>query len=136
VSDTFLTLVVEDGTSDLARTIARTLSPGGDGMWMTGLSPSGDAPVTHWGSSGWVPDAWMHMVPVQTYTQDGDGAWVLVSETPGDPLAVIAGCAAAGVTVDPTALAALFASADVTAQDPFVALDRLGLQLVREDIDA
>jgi hypothetical protein len=132
MSDTFLTLIVSDADVALARTIAATLSDGGDGMWTTAMSSDGSAPATHWGSSGWVPEAWMHMVPVQTYAQDDTGAWVLVSETPGDPLAVIAGCAAQGVEINPAALAALYASADVTEQDPWTALARRGLRLVQE----
>ena len=133
MTDTFLTLIVQDATAELARTIARTLSPGGDGMWTTGLSPDGTAPATHWASSGWVPAAWMHMVPVRTYEQTDTG-WVLVSETPGDKQAVLDGCAAAGVVIDPAALDALFASADVTEQEPWTALARLGLVLVTGDV--
>jgi hypothetical protein len=130
--NTFLTLVVPDDDAALARTIAATLSSGGAGMWTTPLSSDGSEPATHWVSSGLVPEAWMYMVPVRTYEQQDDtGAWILVSQTPGDLQAVIAGCSAAGVTIDPDALAALYASADVTQQDPWVAFDRLGVTIVQ-----
>lgn len=130
MTDTFLTLIVPDASVDLARTIAATLSDGGKGMWTTPLSSDGSAPATHWISSGWVPAAWMHMVPVRTYEQTDTG-WVLVSETPGDPQAVLDGCAAQGVVIDPAALDALFATADVTEQEPGVAVGRMGLQMVQ-----
>jgi hypothetical protein len=133
MSAIFRTLIVTADTAPLARLIADTLDPrGAAAMWETPLSPTGTTPPTHYVSSGWIPPAWQAMVPTQTWAQDADGAWVLVSETPGDPAAVIGGCAAAGVTIDPAALDALFANADVTAQDPFVALARLGLTLVRD----
>ena len=130
--DIFLSLIVPDSGADLARTIAATLSPTGAGMWTTPLAPTADGPATHWISSGWVPPAWQSMVPVRTYEQTDDG-WVLVSETPGDQQAVLDGCAAEGVVLDPVALAALFETADVTEQEPFVAMDRLGLVMAHAD---
>jgi hypothetical protein len=133
VSAIFRTLIVTADTAPLARSIADTLDPrGAAAMWETPLSPTGALPATHFVSSGWIPPAWQAMVPTQWYAQDDTGAWVLVSETPGDPLAVIAGCAAQGVEINPAALAALYASADVTEQDPWTALARRGLRLVQE----
>jgi hypothetical protein len=72
----------------------------------------------------------MYMVPVKTYEITPDG-WVLVSETPGDQAEVIAGCAAAGVEIDPEQLSNAFSKSDVTTQDPWIAFGRLGLRLVQ-----
>ena len=131
MSDIFRTLIVPVTTAPFARDIAAALGgPGGAYMWQTPLAPSVDGPATHYVSSGWIPPAWQVMVPTQTWAQDADGSWTLVESTPGDPTAVIAGCAAAGLVVDPVALADLYAVADVTAQEPWTAFARLGLLMV------
>ena len=130
VGDVFLTLIVEDAEVALARTVAATMSPGGVGMWTTPLSATGQLPATHWISTGWVPAGWQAIVPTQTWEQAEDGTWTETSSTPGDPDAVLAACEAAGLEVTAAEIAALFAAADVTAQDPWVAMGRLGLQMV------
>lgn len=132
MTDAMLTMIVPDAQVALARTIAATLSEGGKGIWTTPLSSDGTAPATHWISSGFVPAAWLYMVPVRTYEQT-DGAWGLVNQTAGDPAAVIAGCAEQGVTIDAKQVAKLFAAADVTEQEPQTALGRLGLRLVQSE---
>ncbi|GEM_PF-1660779 len=130
VGDVFLTLIVEDAEVALARTVAATMSPGGVGMWTTPLSATGQLPATHWISTGWVPAGWQAIVPTQTWEQAEDGTWTETGSTPGDPDAVLAACEAAGLEVTAAEIAALFAAADVTAQDPWVAMGRLGLQLL------
>ncbi len=128
--DIFRTLIVPDAQVALARAIAAALAPGGAGMWTTPLSPTGTAPATHWASSGLIPPGWQQMVPTQVWAENADGQWVKVSETPGDPALVLHAALAAGIETDADAIAALFASADVTEQDPYEACARLGLTLV------
>ena len=130
MSDTFLTLIVPDAEVALARTVAATMDPGGVGMWTTPLSADGQEPATAWISTGWVPEGWQAIVPTQTWEQAEDGTWTETGSTPGDPDAVLAACEAAGLEVTAAEIAALFAAADVTAQDPWVAMGRLGLQLL------
>ena len=59
-----------------------------------------------------------------------DGVWTLVSSEPGDPVAVYEAASAAGVSTTQAEVDALFAAADVTTQEPFVAMGRLGLTIV------
>lgn len=134
---TFLTLIVPDASVALARLIAATLDPLGSGMWVTPLGPTAAGPITHWISTGYVEEGWQQMAPISTYQyQPDDGSWVLIDRTPGNPQAVLAGCAAAGVTVDPVALDVLYATADITDQPPFMAMERLGLVMVQPPEDA
>ena len=131
MTDIFRTLVLPANVTPLAQEIAATLSPGGVGMWTTGLSPTGAEPATHFISTGFIPPEFAHMVPEQFWEQDETGAWVQTGSTPGDPVAVYEACTAAGMTVTLEEIEAVYAVADVTEQEPFVAMGRLGLVLVQ-----
>ncbi len=74
------------------------------------------------------------MVPEQFWEQDETGAWVQTGSTPGNPQAVYEACTAAGMTVTLEEIEAIFTVADVTEQEPFVAMGRMGLVLVSEPI--
>ena len=132
--DEFRTLILPANVTPLAHEIAATLSPGGVGMWITGLSPTGAEPATHFISTGFIPPEFASMVPEQFWEQDETGAWVQTGSTPGDPVAVYEACTAAGMTVTLEEIEAVYAVADVTEQEPFVALGRMGLVLVSEPI--
>ena len=134
--DIFRTLIVPTANVDLARAIAASFGPGGDGMWTTPLSTTGLDPASHYISSGFVPEAFAYMAPCQTWEQDEDGAWVLVSSEPGDPVAVYTAASEAGVICTQAEVDALFAAADVTAQEPFVAMGRLGLTIINPPLDS
>lgn len=131
MSDTFLTLIVPTANVELARSVAAAMDPGGAGMWTTPLSPSGQEPATHWISTGWVPAAWQVIVPTQTWEQEEDGTWIKTSETPGDPILVYERASEAGIECTQADIDALFSVADVTQQDPWIALARLGLVMVQ-----
>lgn len=135
MSDLFRTLIVPASQVDLARAIAASFGPGGMGMWTTPLSATGAEPASHFISSGFVPPEFAYMVPCQTWEQDEDGAWVLVSSEPGDPVAVYQAATEAGVSCTQADVDALFASADVTAQEPFVAMGRMGLMIISPPMD-
>ena len=134
MTDIFRTLILPADVTPLAQEIAATLSPGGVGMWTTGLSPTGAEPATHFISTGFIPPEFAYMVPEQFWTQDETGAWVQTGSTPGDPVAVYEACTAAGMTVTLEEIEAVYAVADVTEQEPFVAMGRMGLVLVSEPI--
>lgn len=51
------TMVVPAALAPLARALAAGLSPGGVGMFTTGLSPTGTEPATHYVSSGLINPA-------------------------------------------------------------------------------
>lgn len=130
--DAFRTLILPAAVTPLAREIAATLSPGGIGMLTTGLSPTGEAPPTHYISSGLIAPEFAHMLPEQVWEQDEDGAWVQTGSTPGNPEAVHAVCTAAGMELTLAQVEAIFAVSDVTEQGPFEAGARLGLVMVQE----
>jgi hypothetical protein len=133
--DEFRTLILPANVTPLAQEIAATLSSGGSGMWTTGLSATGSPPATHFISTGFIPPEFAHMVPEQFWVQDETGAWVQTGSESGNPVAVYEACTAAGMTVTLEQVEAIFAVADVTEQEPFVAMGRLGVMIVQEPIN-
>ena len=128
----FRTLVTTAATTPLARDIAATLSPtAGQNMWLTGLSATGNAPATHYVSTGLISPEFAALVPEQVWEQDENGDWVQTGSSPGDPVMCYQMCIAGGLTVTQAQVNAVYAAADVTQQEPFVAFARLGLQMVQ-----
>ena len=128
----FRTLVTTAATTPLARDIAAFLSPsGGQNMWLTGLSATGNAPATHYVSTGLISPEFAMLVPEQMWEQDENGDWVQTGSSPGDPVLCYQMCVAGGLTVTQAEVDAVYAAADVTEQEPFVAFARLGLQMVQ-----
>ena len=131
----FRSLICTAATTPLARDIAATLSPtGGQNMWLTGLSATGNAPATHYVSTGLISPEFAMLVPEQTWEQDANGDWVQTGSSPGDPVLCYQMCVAGGLTVTQAQVDAVYAAADVTQQEPFVAFARLGLQMVQEPL--
>ena len=131
----FRSLICTAATTPLARDIAATLSPtAGQNMWLTGLSATGNAPATHYVSTGLISPEFAALVPEQVWEQDANGDWVMTSSTPGDPVACYDLCIAGGLTVTQAQVDAVYTAADVTEQEPFVAFARLGLQMVQEPL--
>lgn len=131
MSDIFRTLILPAEVTPLAQEIAAALSPAGAGMWTTGISPTGTAPATHYISSGLIGPDFAYLVPQQVYSQDESGDWQLIETLPGNPEAVVAACNANGLQLSLEQVQAIFDTADVTDQEPFVAMQRLGLTLVQ-----
>jgi len=134
--DDFRTMILPADVTPLAQRIASTLSPAGAGMWTTGLAPTAEGSATHFISTGQISPEFAYMVPCQVWAQDEDGAWVQTGSEPGNPVAVYNACVAAGMEVTLAEVEAVFAVADVTEQDPFVAMARMGLVMVQETVDA
>ena len=131
----FRTLITTAATTPLARDIAATLSPtAGQNMWLTGLSATGNAPATHYVSTGLISPEFAALVPEQVWEQDENGDWVQTGSTPGDPVACYDLCVASGMTVTQAQVNAVYAASDVTQQEPFVAFSRLGLLMVQEPL--
>ena len=127
--DIFRTLIITATSAPLARTIAAAFG-GGIGMWTTPLSASGLDPATHYISTGYIPPEFAYMVPLQVWEQDANGVWTLVSTEPGDPVAVYNACVQAEIPCTQSDIDAIYATADVTDQEPFVAMARLRLQII------
>ena len=102
----------------------------GAGMLVVGLSASGNAPATHYISSGPISDEMAALLPCKSITTDAQGNQQTTA-TPGMPEAVPALAAKAGITATKTQINALYAAIDVSDQEPFAALARLGLKMVQ-----
>jgi len=134
--DVFRTLIVAADQAPLARLIAATLDPVNcQDMFTTGLSPTGDEPATHYISSGGISEGFAQLVPFTVWAQEGDPPqWVEVSHDPGHPAKTFELCIQAGLEVTLEAIEVMYASADVTAENPWAAMARMGLQLVRPPV--
>ena len=99
-------------------------------MFVVGLSASGNAPATHYISAGAISDEMAALLPCKSITTDAQGNQQTTT-TPGMPEAVPALAAKAGITATKTQINALYAAIDVSDQEPFAAMERLGLKLVQ-----
>ena len=127
---TFRTLIIPTAHVQLARDLAAAIDPAGSqGLFMTPLT-NGQT-VTHYISSGIVSDSFAQPLPLTQWAQDEEGAWVQTSHWPGMPEAI----AQMAATLDPpfpleaAQVAAAFAASDISEQEPFVAMGRMGLSL-------
>ena len=134
--DVYRNLIVPADQAPLARLIAATLDPVNcSDMFTTGLSPTGDEPATHYISSGGISEGFAALVPFTVWAQEGDPPeWVEVSHDPGKPVKTYELCIQAGLEVTLEAIEVMYASADVTAENPWAAMARMGLQLVRPPV--
>lgn len=116
---TFGTFIVTNAVRNNLRDLSQRMDRANtDGMFMVGLSATGALPATHWVSTGMVPAAYVNAMSDSTrlYTI-AKKAW----EDDGDVFPFTQ----AQVT---NALS----KCDVSADNPFDAMARLGLQLVAE----
>ena len=126
---TNLTIVLPAAAQALAQGLCvAAAGEAGAGMFTTGLSATGEAPATHFISSGAVETKFAAILPIGTVTTVDEVE--TATRSAGDVAAVIQLAADAGVAVDMATVGGLFAALDVTAQDPFAAMERLGLRLV------
>ena len=128
---TNLTIVLPAAAKALAQGLCQAAAgEAGAGMFTTGLSATGEAPATHYISTGAIETQFADILPLSTITTvDEVGT---VTRSAGDVAAVIQLAKDAGQTVDAKTIGGLFAALDVSEQSPFEAMARLGLQLVTE----
>ena len=127
----FRTIVIPASVAVNARNLCKGLAPGsGDGMFLTGLSATGDAPATHYVSSGTISDEMAALLPCKKVSKDKDGK-DLITTAPGMPEAVPTLATKAKISTTKAKITALYASIDVSDQPPFEAMARLGLQIVQ-----
>ena len=127
----FRTIVIPASVAVNARNLCKGLAPGsGDGMFLTGLSATGGPPSTHFVSSGSISDEMAALLPCKTVTKDAEGNDVITT-SPGMPAAVPALATKAGLSTTKAKITTLYAAIDVSDQDPFAALARLGLKMVQ-----
>ena len=133
MTDVFRTIIVPAAEVALAQQIATTVAPvAGQGMWTTPLSADGQEPATAYVSTGFIAPEWEILMPLQTW-EEVDGVWTQTDAYPGDAVQLLAAIQAADpdTTITLPQLVGLFATCDVTTQDPWVAFQRLGLQIVQ-----
>ena len=120
-------MIVPAEHADLARLLCETLAgPGGAGMFTTALSATGDDPATHYISSGLIESDFADLLPLIELPADADPVI-----HPGQPDLIIQMATTQGMGVTFDEVLALLAAVDVTGQDAFAALDRLGLRIVQ-----
>ena len=127
---TFRTLIIPSAHVQLARDLAAAIDPvGSQGLFMTALTNGNQ--ITHYISSGIVSEAFAQPLPLTQWAQDEEGAWVQVSHWPGMPEAIaqMAGQLDPPFPLEAAQVAAAFAASDISEQEPFVAMGRMGLSL-------
>lgn len=106
------TLIVPAIHAPLARELCKTLAgPSGDNMFVRELSPTGTAPATHYASSGLIEDQFAALMAA--------GAE-----------AVFGQAQLAGIATTLEAITALLQSSDISEEEPFSVLGRLGLKTI------
>lgn len=132
----FRSLIIPSAHVQLARDLASAINPqDASGMFTTPLTDGQS--VTHYISTGIVSDEFAAPLPLTTWAQDEEGAWVQTSHWPGDPQAIadIAAQLDPPFPVSAAEIEVAFNASDITAQEPFVAMGRMGLALYQEDIE-
>ena len=130
----FRTLIVPAAIVNSARFLSGSLAgKAGDGMYLTPLSPSGQEPATHYISSGIISSEFADILPlniVDTASKE------VVKSNPGNAKAVADRGKALETPLDVTEdqINGIFASVDVSEQDPYEAMARLGLKLIQSKI--
>lgn len=116
-------LIVPAAYAPLARALCAGLAEGsaGEGMLITPLSPSGEAPATHYISEGMIDDGLAYLLPLKTFVEDGTE-----TTTHGHP-DIIAEMANGAATL--AQVTGLLAAVDVSEQSPATAIARLKLQM-------
>lgn len=130
----FATLIVTAADASLARSIAASFGPGGEGMWTAELSFNGLGPATHYISTGYITKQFIDLAPCTTWEQEQNGVWVEVDYYPGDAESVYEQASQAGVQCSLSGIEGLFLRSDCSKQQPFVAIERLGLIIVNTEI--
>ena len=134
---THRTIIVPAAFQQLAQGLCEAAAEGdaGKGMFTTGLSADGTAPATHYMSSGYIFDDFAALLPLTTVEPSTEaGEPDTVTERPSN-VPVVEGLAAqAGIDLPPGTIAALFAAIDVSEQEPFTALTRLGLKITQPEV--
>lgn len=110
----FKTMIVQANVVELAREISASFGESGQGMWTTPLSPTGIYPATHYISTGFVPPEFANLLT------DAQALYDIAIEQ--------------GVDCTLEQVEQIVADSDVTEEEPFVAMARLGIMMINEEI--
>jgi hypothetical protein len=137
MAEAYRNIIIADSQVGLARLITETLAPvGGKDMYNTPLSPTGLMPATHWISSGFIDANYAALLPLFEWNKDENGDWVKTVLSPGYPEVVMNMCLMADPPLEVTLakVRAIFDASDVTLEQPFAAMTRMDLQIVRDNV--
>lgn len=126
-------LIVPAAFQTLAQGLCEAMAEGdaGKGMFATALSADGQEPVTHYISSGGLAQEFADILPLTTVTPATEpGEPDVITTRPGNVAVVETRAAQAGITLPAGTIAALFSAIDVSEQEPFAAMARLGIKLI------
>ena len=125
-------MLVPTAQRSFAQTLcAAAVGPSGAGMWLTGASASGNTPASWYVCEGLIQTQFAALLPLWTALQDPVTlVWTLTQASLGDAATVASMATAGGMTVTLVQVQALFAAVDVTQQNVWAALGRLGLQRI------
>lgn len=127
---THRTIIVPAAFQQLAQGLCEAAAEGdaGKGMFTTALSADGQEPPTHYISAGKIEQQFADILPLTTIDEEGNAF------TRQGNVEFVEGIGAqAGISLPAGTVAALFAAIDVSEQEPFTALARLGLQLTQPE---
>ena len=111
---THRTIILPASITPTCQALSEALSgEAGSGMWTTGLSPTGAEPATHFISTGMISDEFAAMI--------------------AGPDVMFAACEAAGLSTTLAKCERILGKADVSDEEPFFAIARLGLILVQKE---
>ncbi len=119
-------MIVPDSLVGLARALAAGLSPGGSGMFTTGVSADGNGPATHWISSGAIGYRFAELITSADALYDAcaeAGASVTLAQCN----ALVTQCEVS----DGTRVIDVDGAATTVDEGPHEMLERLGLQLLQ-----
>lgn len=134
MADAFRTIILPLSSRVNAHTIANAFDKVGDDMFPTFLSATGADPATHAISSGLIPTGFTNPLPFSTWTYNGT-QWVETVVSTGNAAAVRTFVNnKLGTSFTLTQVQNFLASLDISDQDPFVAMGRLGLKIINPTI--
>ena len=129
---THRTIIVPATLAESARAACAGLAgPGGSNMFTTPLSPTGEAPPTHYISSGLIEEPFADLLPLTSVSYAEDGT-PFTETRPGNVALTVQLAADAGLPRTEAEVSALLSAVDVSAQSAQDALTLRGLRMVVE----
>ena len=126
------TIIVPAAIAGAARAACAGLAgSGGSNMFTTPLSPTGEAPPTHYISSGMIEEPFADLLPLTSVSYAEDGT-PFTETRPGNVALTVQLAADAGLPLTEAEVSALLYAVDVSAQSAQDALTLRGLRLVVE----
>lgn len=126
------TIIVPATLAESARAACAGLAgPGGSGMFTIPLSPTGEAPPTHYISSGLIEEPFADLLPLTSVSYAEDGT-PFTETRPGNVALTVQLAADAGLLITEAEVSALLSAVDVSEQSAEDALTLRGLRMVVE----